>query len=68
MSKRTTILNTIMQGSVWVELCCTVLMDKLVKFVFSHSELMIKYKNTVPVPPLEMVNDILSLSKCNQYK
>ena len=29
MSRRTTIQNIIMQGTVWANLCCTVLMDKL---------------------------------------
>ena len=65
ISRRTTILNKIMQGSVWGGLCCTVLMDKLAKFVYSRPELMIKYKGLVPVPPLEMVDDILTISKCS---
>ena len=34
MSRRTTILNTFMQGSVWGGLCCTVLMENLAKFVY----------------------------------
>ena len=54
-----------MQGTVWAGLCCTVMFDKLGKLVYSRPELMHKYKGIVPIPPLEMVDDILAITKCS---
>ena len=65
LSRRITIRNAIMQGSVWGGLCCTVLMDKLGQLMYSHPELLHMYKDKVPIPPLEMVDDILAISKCS---
>ena len=53
-----------MQGTVWAGLCCTVMFDKLGKLVYSRPELMYKYKGIVAIPPMEMVDDILSVTKC----
>ena len=44
ISKRVSIQNIIMQGSVWGSLCCVVLMDKLGKLVYSKPELLYYYK------------------------
>ena len=54
-----------MQGTVWAGLCCTVMFDKLGKLVYSRPELMYKYKGIVAIPPMEMVDDILSVTKCS---
>ena len=64
ISKRTTISEIIMQGSVWGSLCCVVLMDKLGKLVYNNSELMYQYKVKVSVPPLQMVDDIIGVQNC----
>ena len=54
-----------MQGTVWAGLCCTVMFDKLGKLVYNKPELMYKYKGIVAIPPMEMVDDILSVTKCS---
>ena len=65
VSRRTTIRNIIMQGTVWANLCCTVLMEKLGKLMYEKPELMYKYKGIVSVPCLQMVDDILIPAKCS---
>ena len=42
ISRRIPIRNIIMQGTVWANLCCTVLMDKLGKIMYKQPELMYK--------------------------
>ena len=61
---RTDIKNIIIQGTVWGSLMCTVTMDTLAKQVYSNDNLLYKYNEVVSVPPLEMVDDILTVSKC----
>ena len=65
MSSRKSIQNTIMQGTVWGSLCCTVSMDKLGKHVYKKHELLYRYKGVVDVPTLGMVDDILAIQKCS---
>ena len=65
ISRRITIRNLIMQGTVWANLCCTVLMDKLGKMMYENPDLLYKYKGSVPVPCLQMVDDVMVLSKCS---
>ena len=52
-----------MQGRSWAGLQCTGTMDKLGKIVYNDPELLYKYMDCVDVPPLEMVDDILTVSK-----
>ena len=56
--------NKIMQGTVWAGLMCTNTMDKLGKEIYADPTLVYKYRDSVDVPPLEMVDDIISASKC----
>ena len=63
-SERTTINNTIMQGTVWAGMLCTSTMDKLGKAVYENPEIAYKFRGKVVVPPLEMVDDVLTVSKC----
>ena len=66
VSKRVTIQNIIMQGSVWGSLCCVVLMDKLGKLIYKDKpELLYMYKGLVGTPPLQMVDDILGIQDCS---
>ena len=65
ITRRTTISNIIMQGSVWGSLCCVVLMDKLGKMVYSQPELLYYFRGEVAVPPLQMVDDILGIQNCS---
>ena len=53
-----------MQGTVWAGLMCTTTMYKLGKEVYADPALVYNYRGKVPVPPLEMVDDIISASKC----
>ena len=39
-------------------------MDKFAKLVYNTEELLYKYKGEVSVPPMEMVDDILTIQKC----
>ena len=54
----------VMQGRVWGGLMCTTTMDKLCKLVYDNSSLLYKYRGHVLVPPLEMVDDVVTASKC----
>ena len=53
-----------MQGTVWAGLMCTTTMDKLGKEVYADPGLVYKFRGKVQVPPLEMVDDVISASKC----
>ena len=53
-----------MQGTVWAGLMCTCSMDKLGKLAYSDTALLYKYKDKVEVPPLHMVDDVITASKC----
>ena len=53
-----------MQGTVWAGMLCTSTMDKLGKLVYSNPTMAYKYREKVVVPPLEMVDDVLTISKC----
>ena len=64
ISDRATIRSTIMQGTVWAGMLCTSTMDKLGKLVYDNPHLSYKYRNKVVVPPLQMIDDVLTISKC----
>ena len=64
LTERTSITNVIMQGTVTGGLCCTTTTDKLAKYVYNKPELIYKYKGEVSVPPLLMIDDILTISEC----
>ena len=65
-SKRVSINNIIMQGTVWGSLFCTVSMDKLGQHVYSNEELLYKYKGEIEIPSLGMVDDIMTIQKCSE--
>ena len=64
MTKRRNIRNIIMQGTVWGSMFCTATMDKLGKKKYENAEMLYKYKDSVGVPVLEMVDDIADIQKC----
>ena len=66
ISKRISIRNIIMQGSIWGSLCCVVLMDKLGKIVYRKPELLYYYKGIVGIPPLQMIDDVLGIQNCSR--
>ena len=65
LTERKTIQNVIMQGSVFGTIMCTAVMDKLAKIFYSESNIAYKYNNTVNVPVLEMVDDVISVNQCS---
>ena len=64
ISQRINISDVIMQGTVWAGMLCTSTMDKLGKIVYENDHISYKYRGKVVVPPLEMVDDVLTVSKC----
>ena len=66
LSERIDIHNVVMQGSVWGSIMCTTTMDKLGQVAYENPELLYMYKGVVAVPPICMVDDILSLQKCSE--
>ena len=67
ISKRADIKNIVVQGSVWGSLFCTTTMDTLGQYCYENPEMLYDYKG-VAVPPLCMVDDILSIQKCQDAK
>ena len=55
-----------MQGTVWAGLMCTNTMDNLCKIISNNEDLLYKYRGLVSVPPLEMVDDIVTAAKCGE--
>ena len=53
-----------MQGTVWGSLFCTATIDKLSQSAYAEKALLYKYKGEVSVPPLGMVDDVLTIQKC----
>ena len=63
-TERITIEDSLMQGYVWAGLMCTSTMDKLCKLILQNEHLVFKYRGKVSVPPLQMVDDVITTSKC----
>ena len=53
-----------MQGTVWGGLQCTNSLNQLCKNVLNEEEIMYKYRGVVAVPPLEMIDDIITAVEC----
>ena len=64
-TNRENIQNIIMQGTVFGSLICTAVMDKLAQIFYENQDLVYKYKDKVDVPVLEMVDDVLCVTKCS---
>ena len=60
-TSRTSISEVVMQGTVWGSLMCTTTMDGIGKSAYDKPEILYKYKG-VSIPPLGMVDDVLSVS------
>ena len=58
------IKETVMQGTVWSGLMCTSTMDKLCKLIHQHEHLPYIYREKMKVPPLQMVDDVITAAKC----
>ena len=64
ITDRINIKNIIMQETVSAGIQCTTSIDKLSKYSYQNKTLLYMYKG-VEVPPLGMVDDILTISKCS---
>ena len=53
-----------MQGTVWSGLMLTNTNDKLCKYVYKNHSLKYQCRGKVGVPPQEVVDDIVTVSKC----
>ena len=56
--------DNVVQGTVWAGLKCPSIMDQLRKFILQQKHLVYKYKGNVSVPPLQMVDDVITAAKC----
>ena len=61
ITRRVGISDIVMQGTVWGSLMCTSTMDNLGKEAYSQPNILYKYKG-VEIPPLDMVDAIISVS------
>ena len=64
ITSRLNVNNIIMQGTVWGGLYCTTMMNNLGEISYQDKNIY-KYKGEVPIPTLQMVDDILGIQKCN---
>ena len=66
LSRRTSVKNVVMQGSVWGGLKCTSQMDKMNKIMNTKETLLYKYKGDpqISIGVLGMIDDTLGISEC----
>ena len=64
ITERKFIERIVMQGEVYGPLCCSVQVDTSAKECVQSEKFLYKYKDTVDVPPLAMVDDLLLISNC----
>ena len=64
MTNRINLENIVMQGTVWGSIKCTAQQDKLGKAAYKNKEPIYMYKNSVEVPPIGYVDDILTVARC----
>ena len=68
LTPRTELRNIEMQGGVLTPLKCSVQMDTLGAECLNsleYSRILYKYKGFLNIPPLEFVDDVLTITKCN---
>ena len=65
ITERVTINNIVMQGTVWANMFCVVLLDRLGKLVYNDPKSLYYYEQEVAIPPLEMVDDVTAIHKCD---
>ena len=65
MTKRVDVMKIVAQGEVMSPLKCTVSVDSVASsHAVNLSDHLYNYKDSVPIPPLTMVDDTLNISKC----
>ena len=63
LTDRVEIKKIIMQGENFAPLECSVQVDTYGRECMSQDKYLFKYRNTILVPPLAMIDDLLSISK-----
>ena len=64
LSKRETFRDLVMQGDVLSPLVSSLQVDTIGKECLESQKHLYYFKNTVPIPPLGMVDDLLTISEC----
>ena len=64
MTERKQIGRVVMQGEVFGPLCCSVQVDTFGKECIQKSKYLYLYKESVDIPTLSMVDDLLLISTC----
>ena len=64
ITKSAKIEKTVMQGDVWGSPACSVSIDSIGKECLEEHKYLYHYKGIVPIPPLAMVDDLLTISEC----
>ena len=64
LTERVEISSIVMQGENFAPLECSVQVDTYGKECLEQDKYLFRYRNTIPVPPLSMVDDILCICKC----
>ena len=64
ITARETVHKIVMQGEVLAPLKCSVQVDTIGKECIEEKKNLYQYKEKVAIPPLGMVDDIISVSKC----
>jgi hypothetical protein len=63
-TSRMEIEEVIMQGGVWGPLECSVQIDSLGRECLTEDKCLYKYKESVDIPPLAMIDDVAAFSVC----
>ena len=58
-------LKLLLQGSVFRPIKCCVQIDTLGRDCLAEDKCLYNYKNIISVPPLALIDDIISVTKCN---
>ena len=66
LSERVEIKKIVMQGENLAPLECSVQVDSYGRECMEEDKYLFKYRDAVKVPPLSMVDDLLSISKCGK--
>ena len=64
LTSRKQIGSIIMQGEVYGPLCCSVQVDSFGKYCIENEKFLYQYKESVGIPPLSMVDDLVLISTC----
>ena len=66
LTDRVEMEKIVLQGENFAPLECSVQVDSYGRECLDQDKYLFKYRNTVPVPPLATIDDLLSISKCGK--